>query len=374
MEKFNESYYSKLINLAIRGLEPLYDDHQKLFTHKIAQKQLTPEDFHSSITYTAITILGLIRARKNGWGDISINETEALHALVNRINEVPRPGDLGLILWADSHSEGKHTNIIYKAIKDETHDNKLRQLPTFELAWLLTGLCYAHNNVKNDAEYKNLILKLYKAITNNLNTDSGLFGYRHACNWPATIRNNIGNFADQIYSVYALSTYYDIFKQSEAINHAIRCTNRLCELQGSQGQWWWHYQSQKDIIASGYPVYAVHQDGMAPMTLFKLSALSGKDFQPAIQRGINWLRGDNELGIEITDWNKGIIWRDIEWKQPRASLKYVSMATGSLGLKRSSRLLNQIPSYKLNYEMRSYHLGWVLYAFANKYLPQENKV
>jgi hypothetical protein len=110
------------------------------------------------------------------------------------------------------------------------------------------------------------------------------------------------------------------------------------------------------------------------MTLFKLSALSGKDFQPAIQRGINWLRGDNELGIEITDWNKGIIWRDIEWKQPRASLKYVSMATGSLGLKRSSRLLNQIPSYKLNYEMRSYHLGWVLYAFANKYLPQENKV
>ncbi len=374
MEKFSDSYCSKLINLAIRGLEPLYDDHQKRFTHKIVWKQLAQEDFHSSITYTAITILGLIRARKNGWGDISINETEALSALVKRINDVSRLGDLGLILWADSHSAGKHTHKIYKAIKDATHDNKLRQLPTFELAWLLTGLCYAHQNIKDDADHNSLILKLYNAIMKNCNTDTGLFGYRQAGAWPATIRNKIGNFADQIYSVYALSTYYDIFKQSDALKHALRCANRLCELQGSQGQWWWHYQSQKDIIASSYPIYAVHQDGMAPMTLYKLSSVSGQDFQPAIQKGLNWLRGNNELGIEITDWNKNIIWRDIEWKQPRASLKYLSMATGSLGLKKCNHLLNRIPSYKLNYEMRSYHLGWVLYAFADKYLPQEKKI
>ncbi|KAA3660726.1 MAG: hypothetical protein DWQ10_06050 [Calditrichaeota bacterium] len=369
--QINDSFYSRLIELAILGLKPLYDDQQKLFTKKYANKELIDEEYQPSFIYTATTVLGLIRARKAGWNINEMNESEILDALVNRINAFESPGILGLMLWADSHSDGIHAKTLYQAIKDEVHDEKINELPTYELSWLLTGLSYAHQNIEQDVYYKELVSNLYNAITFNMNSDAGLFGYRTGGTWPATMRNKIGNFADQIYSVYALSTYSDIFKISKALEQALQCANRLCELQGDKGQWWWHYHSKKNIIAANYPVYGVHQSGMTPMTLFKLSEVSGQDFKSSILRGVNWLTGDNELGIEMIDWQNNIIWRDIKWKQPRASLKYLSMATATLGMNGISRLVNRIPAYKVNHEMRSYHLGWVLYAFADKYSPQK---
>ena len=71
--------------------------------------------------------------------------------------------------------------------------------------------------------------------------------------------------------------------------------------------------------------------------------------------------------MEIIDWDRNIVWRDIEWPQPRASLRCISIATAELGWEKTTRWLDSIASYKLNYEMRSYHLGWLLYAFADKH-------
>ena len=138
-------------------------------------------------------------------------------------------------------------------------------------------------------------------------------------------RTKIGNFADQIYSVFALSTFYEVFSEKQAITQALKCAERLCALQGEQGQWWWHYHSSRGVVGSPYPVFSVHQDGMGPMGLQKLSMVSGKDFQIPINKGINWLFGSNELGLEMVDRRQNLIWRDIELSPLLSVTRYVSI-------------------------------------------------
>ncbi|KAA3658473.1 MAG: hypothetical protein DWQ10_11105, partial [Calditrichaeota bacterium] len=266
MPAVNEVFIQNLIKLAIAGLEPLYDTKTQLFSKKYENKALVEEDFQPSIIYTATTILGLLRAKNGNWTTSKIDENASLTSLVNRRDEIASPGVFGLLLWADAHCGGNHREEIYSDIKHKIDGHRIKLLPTYELSWLLTGLCYSHNYGNTDKKYAELVQQLYHAITENMNPDAGLFGYMKGGTWPKTLRNRIGNFADQIYSVYALTTFYETYQQSKALKFALKCANRLCELQGDMGQWWWHYQSKHNLIASKYPVYAVHQDGMAPMT------------------------------------------------------------------------------------------------------------
>ena len=361
-----QSFSTKLVSLALRGLMPLYDDQQKLFAYRIQEGQRRPMPLAWSITYTAITLLGLIKARQHDRGEIPIDEAETLHSLVRQIDRVGRPGDLGLVLWAGAQFEGHHRELLPGAVKRQTQGATLARMTTMELAWLLTGLCYTHQRSRSHGDIEKLALTFYESLASNFNLETGLFCHTRAGTWPAGLRNQVGSFADQIYAVYALSTFYEAFGQLEALQWALQCARQLCALQGAQGQWWWHYHAGQGAVVSRYPVFAVHQDGMAPMALFKLSALSGHDFHPAARQGLAWLLGANELGVEIIDWDRHVVWRDIERTRPIAYLRYISMALAELGWTGATRLLDSLPLYKLNYEMRPYHLGWLLYAFADQ--------
>lgn len=359
------TFFTKLINLALRGLAPLYDDRQQLFAYQIQRGQKTPMPLAWSLTYTAITLIGLIKARQHGWREIPLDELAVLQSLVRQPDGLTRPGDLGLILWADAQCGGFHRETLLEAVKRQAQVETLTQMTTMELAWLLTGLSYTRRCAGWNGAVEKLALTFCEAIASNFNRETSLFSHRRAGTWPAGLRNEIGNFADQIYAVYALSTFCEIFDRPEALQWAVDCARRLCALQGAQGQWWWHYHARQGVVVSRYPVFAVHQDGMAPMALLKLSAVSGQDFYPPIQHGLAWLLGANELGIEIIDWDRHVVWRDIERTRPVAFMRYISMGLAGLGWTGAASLLDSGPMYKLNHEMRPYHLGWVLYAFAD---------
>lgn len=374
-----ETLQMKLVNLALCGLAPLYDDRQKLFAYRITPGQRTPMPLAWSITYTAITLLGLIKALHNGWQEIPVDVTETLDSLVTHIDRVARPGDLGLILWADALCEGRHQSTVLGAMKRQAHIETLARMTNMELAWLLTGLCYTHQRFGRSGDTENLASTIFEAIASNFNQNTGLFCHARAGAWLTGFRNQIGNFADQIYAVYALSTFYEVFGRPQALQWALQCANRLRILQGNQGQWWWHYDVRQGVVASRYPVFAVHQYGMAPMALFKLSAVSGQDFHPAITRGLMWLFDANELRKEIIDWDKFVTWRDIERTRPVAYLRYASIALLRLGWTNVARWLDAVPLYKLNREMRPYELGWLLYAFADQrsihlHVPAKRKI
>lgn len=360
------AFLTKLVNLALAGLATLYDDRQKLFAYRIQHGHRTPMPLAWSTTHTAITVLGLIRARQHGWHEIPVDEAETLESLVLQTDKTARAGDLGLMLWADAMCEGHQREALLGAVKGQAQAEKLARMTTMELAWLLTGLSYSYQRSGHGGDMEKLALILYEAIVSNLNPDTGLLCHGGAGDWPTGVRYQIGNFADQIYAVYALSTFYEVFGRLEALQWALQCAHCLCGLQGDRGQWWWHYHAPRGVVASRYPVFAVHQDGMAPMALLKLSAVSGQDFHPVIQRGLTWLCGGNELSVPMIDWDRQVVWREIKRRRPVAYLRYVSMTLAELGATGVSGWLDSVPLYKLNQEMRPYHLGWLLYAFADQ--------
>ncbi len=357
----NNSRITSLIELSLKGLVDLYDEKQGLFAYYVRNGRKKPMPLGWSICYTAITLLGLHKVHPNQLNTLSaINQRESLRSLIANWKNAERFGHLGLIQWANAECEGEYSSDVTNKIARETSEDNSMRLSTTELSWLLTGICATYQRLCADDMLRNLALHYFKAITNNFNPQTGLF--RHSM-VKTDLRSHIGNFADQIYSVFALSLFYEVFNHKQALAYAEQCADRLCVLQGGQGQWWWHYHSRYGIVTFPYPVFSVHQDGMGPMGLQKLSSVSGKNFDVPIYRGLDWLFGSNELDSEMIDWDRNLIWRDIEISPSSFLMRYFSMLLVETGL--VSTVSQKKPySLKLNYEIRPYELGWLLYAFA----------
>ena len=357
----------KLIELAVKGLEPLYDREQKLFIHRIVLSGQEQMPRLWSTTYTPITLLGLLKARDHGVNMTWFDETEIMQALIRSIEtHDSRPGDIGLILWADAKTGGNYLSQLLKLMQEQVHGDALAQRSTTELSWFLTGLCYSQINHPENELIKDLAHVVYKAVVNNFGRETGLFSHLIGNGRYSSIRSNIGNFADQSYSIYSLSVFYEAYNLPESREIALQCANMICELQGGRGEWWWHYHSKQGGIASRFPVFAVHQDGMAPMALLKISGISGQDFGGPIRKGLDWLLGGNDMAVEMIDWERNVIWRDIERVYPLSTIRYGSYALAQAGLSRPLQLLESVPARKVNREMRPYETGWLLYAFADQ--------
>jgi hypothetical protein len=169
----------------------------------------------------------------------------------------------------------------------------------------------------------------------------------------------LGSFADQVYPIYALARFAQAYRSPEALETARECAQTICRLQGPLGQWWWHYDSANGRVVGRYPVYSVHQDGMAPMALFALGENLGTDYSPWILRGLNWISGENEVKQNLRETSAGVIWRSV-FRKP--SERYWEEAIGLLGFGGNDKPPSDLA---IRFECRPYHLGWLLYAFAN---------
>lgn len=361
-----ESLHVGLVELALSGLAALYDDQQKLFAYQILDGQRVQMPLHRSVLYTAMSLLGLMKARQYGWEETGIDLEQSLESLVAHRDDIGRRGEIGVLLWADAYHGGSYRHMLLPSLRTLMQPQTLARLSSMELAWMLIGLCYTYQRVETSEDLKSLCLTVYQAVKNNFNSRTGLMRHTGSGGGLLAIRSQVANFADQIYNVYAFSTFYETFHQDEALQAGLQLARRLCAFQGEQGQWWWHYHARRGIVVSRYPVFGVHQDGMAPMALLKLAAISGQDFTDAIQRGLNWLQRNNELRQEMIVWDRQIIWRDIQRTPPAVYLRYPAMVLAQTGFTGVVSRLNGVGGFRLNPEMRPYHLGWLLYAFAGE--------
>ena len=117
----------------------------------------------------------------------------------------------------------------------------------------------------------------------------------------------------------------------------------------------------KGAVIGHYPVYSVHQDGMAPMGLLALSRISEIDFGPAIYKGLHWIFGQNELNIDLRDTKFSVIWRNIH--QPRHKRYFDEAASFFFGRRQKFR----VSGLQVLYECQPYHLGWLLFALAGSH-------
>jgi hypothetical protein len=354
----------QIIDLAVRGLENMFDQEKRLFCYRIRQ---TPNGIVKeglSRRYTIISLLGLHRHESRG-GRSPIDIQNILATLIGAFNDMNNIGDIGLLMWLCSLASPERIDKIcfkpdIKGALGKYPD--WQQGKTTELAWFLAGVSHiALVSKENAHKFEDLAIQSLEVLKRNYG-GKGIFGHLKKTTLGGMIRGRIGCFADQVYPIYALSTYAKAYGNQEALKMAKDCGEAICRLQGPYGQWWWHYDSVTGQVIGKYPVYSVHQDGMAPMALLALSNATGLDFSMHIYKGLEWIKGKNELGFNLVDNSRNFIWRSFYRK------KYKMYYDEILGLAHIANSKTEDNDLKVLFECRPYHFGWLLYAFADKFI------
>ena len=164
-------------------------------------------------------------------------------------------------------------------------------------------------------------------------------------------------------------------KNNARVDASLACARHFCALQGDKGQWWWHYDVRSGRVIEGYPVYAVHQDSMAPMALLEVQDATGHSFAREIALGMSWLEASPELeGGSLIDDNAGIIWRKVARREPAKLSRYLqAAASGVHPTLRVPGIEKILRPTAIDYEDRPYHLGWVLYAWSTAHAARFTK-
>jgi hypothetical protein len=176
------------------------------------------------------------------------------------------------------------------------------------------------------------------------------------------------SFASQMYPVLGMAEYALATSTAppDSIFHA---ANTVSQAQGPLGQWWWMYSSRTGHVLEGYPVYVVHQDAMAVMALAGLARLGDRSNLGALEFGLRWLKGENEL-------KRPLVLDDPPWFH-RAIQRHRSNPDGYGGMSGANHVRMVLTSavgsapratrkrgrgFEVLTEDRPYHLGWVLFA------------
>jgi hypothetical protein len=352
----------ELISMATTGLVPMFDAGKNVFCHRLLRTEHGLVQDQLSPRYTIMTLLGLRELELAGIGS-SFDTRRIYTAFARDTNWIQGIGDLGLFLWLTAIFDPANVDsVLAKFECDQALDRyaDARARRTMELAWFLAGLAHAaETSPRLVNSLTDLSVETYHRIEGNQG-DYGFFGHMGVKNSLAgRLRGRIGSFADQVYPIYALSRFAKAFQVEDPVNPALECASAICGAQGDLGQWWWLYDSHAGRTSSRYPVYAVHQHGMAPMALFAVEEATGQSFRQFIYKGLHWIYGANELGVDMRDTADSLVWRCIMPKKTQS--KYWEMATS---LVRTANGDSDVGALKVLYEQRPYEYGWLIFAFA----------
>jgi hypothetical protein len=352
----------ELISVAARGLVAMFDQDQQLFCHRLLRTEHGLVREGLSPRYTIMTLLGLREMELAGLN--SPFDTHAIYkSFIRDTSWIQGIGDFGLLIWLTATFDSDQLGNLFSTFDCETALDRYsdaQQARTMELAWFLAGLTHAaEKSPRLLSTLTDLSVEIYQRIEENQG-EYGLFGHMGTKNSLAgRLRGRIGSFADQVYPIYAISKFAKIFQVEDPLGPALECAAAVCGAQGESGQWWWLYDARSGRVSSRYPVYSVHQHGMAPMGLFAVEEVTGHDFREYIYKGLRWIYGTNELGVDMRDSAENLIWRCILPK--KSQTKYWEMAVSAV---RSPREDAQVGSLKILHEQRPYEFGWLLFALA----------
>lgn len=349
---------ARLRAMAPAALSRMYVPVERLFAFRVvpADGSTTPQGL--SRRYTAITLIGL--AADGLDASLVLGADTPLEVCDRLIADLPRVTDLGeaaLIAWAADAVGHPGSGEARRALAALGPAEGTR--PTVESAWALAAFTLA-GKAGDEALRQALAARVMSAF----NAGSNLFA--HAVGPVRGLRTHVCCFADQVYPIFALSLHATRSGDRQALAMADGCAARICGVQGDAGQWWWHYDHRTGSVVEGYPVYAIHQDAMAPMALLALEEAGGKSWGAHVAHGLGWLAQAPELaGGSLIDTRAGMVWRKVARREPRKAARYLQAAATHLrpGL-RAPGLDRLFPPGAIDHEDRPYHWGWFLYAWA----------
>lgn len=300
---------AKLIGLALGGLQQMYYPDQKFFCYRAELQNGALVKRGVSRTNTLITLIGLQKAEQTGFPR-PFDTEPAIKNAQTIFGQLDKIGDVGLFFWLASLIPSIMTRIhVSKAdlLAGFSNCKDARERRTMELAWFLAGLSEYAIATGDSIKLSDIAKKTLTLLLANQEA-SGLF--RHSFpggSISGFLRSRIASFADQIYPIYALSRCQVAFGFKESGVSAINCAEKLCSQQGPLGQWWWHYDAVNGGVIRRYPVYSVHQDGMAPMALVALGQITGEIPSKSIESSLAWVAGKNECSIDMRSERHSVI-------------------------------------------------------------------
>jgi exopolysaccharide biosynthesis WecB/TagA/CpsF family protein len=364
----------RLLAAAPRGLALAYQPETATFAHTVRRNAADDEGHRAegtSLRYAAMAALGISVLPVDAQQRILAGSTATAlaEATLRSVASGSDPGALGLACWAAAETGADLDKESLRRLIRLAHDPAA--IPTVDASWVLTALVAIGLEGATGAAAHAMAARLMAA-----RRDSRLFPHNLPETAASRLRRHVGCFADQVYPIQALARYAAAAGDAKALSAANACAATICALQGPEGQWWWHYDIRTGDVVEGYPVYSVHQHGMAPMALIDLARAGGADFSQAVIKGLKWIEAHPEVDESLVDEDRGLVWRSVRRREPRHAARYLRAASHavhpSLRLGGLDRLL---PPTRVDYECRPYELGWLLYAWRfGAVLPPEPNV
>ncbi|HNO76799.1 MAG TPA: hypothetical protein PKN33_01970 [Phycisphaerae bacterium] len=356
---------SELCGVAVRALVRMYDPEARAFCHCIRRSDKGDLVEGTSIRYAATVLIGLAEHPESLVREVLHGQSadELCSALIARLTDDSELGEIALTLWAAralNHADAALALQALRAAKPQSCE-----APTVEVAWSLSALVADANDNARDDDLANQIAD---RLMRSFNDETALFKHVPFDVNPSTMRGHVACFADLVYPIQALSFYYQFANDSMALAAAKRCGQRMCDGQGPQGQWWWHHDVRTGQCIEQYPVYSVHQDSMAPMALLALKKASGVCHADAISRGLQWLEDSPEIDGSLFDKKADLIWRKVARREPGKLVRGLQATASKVHPSLRVPAANTIfpPTY-IDYETRPYHMGWILYAWSDRF-------
>lgn len=363
----------RLEEIALRGLVRCYNPETRLFRAKLVETPDGIEPVGLSFRYSGMAAIGLCAAARRGLSDPAL----PLDRILSRLAETALAGcdelDLALVLWAHAVADTGEVPALFAEV-ERTYRRHVGWYTCMGLSWSLAAVEHV---VRLGSEVSARAASLAEAMAADLghyqHPRTALFAIRHRRVsrklLDTLVEARVGTFANHSYASYALSLYAARTRDERAAACVRRCVEAVCGGQGERGQWWWMVDTRTGRWVDRYPVYAVHQDAMAPFCLYAARAFTKMEVAAHLRRGLDWLFGENELGESLVDVDRDIIWRAIqradslsdgEYGVPENTLRRRRAVGLGLGF-----LANRWPLTErlvMLRESRSYHLGWVLFA------------
>jgi hypothetical protein len=352
---------NRVLAVAKHGLPKMYNG--EVFVHTLRALKTangwTEQPEGISLRYTAMVALGLShvdqasRTRALGGGTIA----DLLQHAMPRALHSSDTGSKALVAWASAETVGIYATSLFDALRD--HLVSGAPISTVECAWILSAAIAAHGLIDTTE-----LISMARTRLLSARSSSPLFGPMVPASASGSFRSHIGCFADQVYPIQALSRLHAAFADVEALTIAEACAEKICALQGKDGEWWWHYDSRHGTVAEGYPVYSVHQHAMAPMALLELREAGGADFSAAIVTGLQWLEEHPEVIEALIVPEKGVVWRKVARREPSKMARKLAAIGTAISPKFRLPMLDLVfPPVRIDHECRPYEFGLLFYAW-----------
>ena len=318
-------------------------------------------DHPAAIRYSINSLLGLQAAALHGSnGDAAEVGGLVETFLSHHADAIETPADLGLllVLLAEGGLDSTRTKETLGRIHRLVDSDALSALTMQDVSWMLWGACAAARAGVDGAS--GTASEIAEVVLTRFVDPESLFP-----------RHSLSRYRRDVVSFGALTYFLRGMREFSSLTGDVRATRvfeqgvrSIIGIQGRLGEWPWLISVRRRIPLDFYPVFAVHQDSMS--MLFLLPALeSGLDIADAIDKSFAWVLGRNELATPMIYANPFVASRSIERAErlPRVR-RYLRAFPRSL-TGRADRPADG-RGVRINPECRSYHLGWILYAWAGR--------